>query len=317
MRTVHSGLFGRTSQWAALGLVGLVAAACGTAGSPTPSSTVTATSTPRPSAAQATSASAAPSPSTSAAASKGPATATVSLTGSNGLTGPVTTTEIICGQPALAGGPQIFVLGRSGSTGPQVVLFIQVGHVEVRVGTGSGATLSLRTFAGTGVTGFDAASGAQIDSPLTETTAAGSATGSLGALASISGTIDCGDQQQGTSTVVVSGVSPYGQLDGVLGSTKVTCTITSGGTYVGVNGLSSAGATPVLVFVTASAGALQVAVETTSSGSFYSGKGAAITTLVPGGATMAGDVTESVKAGATPHVLHVAGDATCGTTVHP
>ena len=317
MRAVPRRSSGRRVRWAALALVGLVAAACGTSGSPPPSSAMTATPTPGSASAQASPSSAAPSPSASATATKGPASATVSLTGSGGLTGPVTTTEIICGQPALVGGPQIFVLGRSGSAGPQVVLFVQAGHIETRVGTGSGATLSLRTFVGSGVTGFDAASGAQIDSPLTETTAAGSSTGNLGALASISGTIDCGDQQPGTSSVVVSGPSPFGQLAGPLTSVKVTCTVTTGGTYVGVNGLSTAGTTPVLVFVTASSGALQVAVEDATSGSFYTGKGAGMTTLVPGGATLSGDVTESVKAGATPHVLHVAGDATCGATVHP
>jgi hypothetical protein len=314
MRAIH-GSFGQPARWAALVLAGLVAAACGTSSSPLPSSTARVTPTPEPSSAQVTPTGTAP-PSPTATASKGPATATVSITGSAGLTSPVTTTEISCGQPTLVGGPQIFVLGQAGSAGPQVVLFVQSGHVEVRVGTGSAATLRLRTFVGAGVTGFDASSGAQIDSPLTETTAAGSATGNLGALASISGTIDCGDQQSGTSTIVVTGLSQLGQLAGPLTSVKVTCTVTSGGTYVGVIGLSTAGTTPVLVFVTASTGALQVAVENATSGSSYAGKSAGITTLVPGGATMAGDVTESVKAGATPHVLHVAGNATCGTTTH-
>ena len=62
----------------------------------------------------------------------------------------------------------------------------------------------------------------------------------------------------------------------------------------------------------ASAGLLQVGLETRSSGSFYSGKGAGIVRLKTGGAHMAGDVTETVKARVTPHVLHVTGDATCG-----
>jgi len=39
----------------------------------------------------------------------------------------------------------------------------------------------------------------------------------------------------------------------------------------------------LLVFVTASSGSLQVAVETRASGSFYTAKGAALTTLAPEG----------------------------------
>ena len=70
------------------------------------------------------------------------------------------------------------------------------------------------------------------------------------------------------------------------------------------------------MFVTASTGMIQVSVEATASASFYNGKGAGLVTVGSDGAHMEGDVTESVAAGATPHTLHVAGDATCGLTVH-
>jgi hypothetical protein len=226
----------------------------------------------------------------------------------------VSTHELLCGRPSLDG-PEIFFLGQSGTTGPQVVIFVRAGHLEVRVGTGSGDSLKLRTFEGTGVTAFDAARGASLDSPLTETTAAGAAIGDLGALTAISGTIDCGDQQPGTANVVLTGQAPVGPLDGALGGVQVNCTETASGEYVGILGLMTTGTTQLLVFVTASSGMIQVAVETKSSGSLYSGKGAGLVTLVSGSAHMAGDVTESVAAGVTPHVLHVAGDATCGTTV--
>ena len=225
----------------------------------------------------------------------------------------MTTIEIICGQPSLDG-PQIFFVGTS-AAGPQIVLFLRAGYVEGRVGTGSGTTLKLRTFTGTGVTSFDAGSGAQLDSKLTETTAAGSAVGDLGALTSISGSIDCGDQLPGTASVTISGTSLAGPLDGALTATKVLCTFTSSGEFVNVSGLSTAGATPVLVFVTASSGSLQVAVEISDSGTFYAGKGAGFATVSPDGVTISGDVAESVKAGATPHALHVTGTATCGATV--
>jgi hypothetical protein len=238
------------------------------------------------------------------------------VTGTAGLTGAVTPTEIICGEPSFDG-PQIFVLGTAGASGPQVVLFITAGHVEARVGTGAAATLRLRTFVGTGVTGFDAAKGAQLDTKLTESTAAGTAIGTLGALSAISGSIDCGDQQPGSASIIVTGMTPLGALTGGLTNVHVACTVTASGTYVGVQGMGTAGTTAVLEFVTIGAASLQVAVETKAASSFYLTKGMGLATVVTNGATVSGDVTQQVKAGETAHVLHVAGDATCGTTVHP
>ena len=187
--------------------------------------------------------------------------------------------------------------------------------MQVRVGTGSASTLRLREFTGTGVKDFNAATGAQVDSPLTETTDAATATGNLGALSSISGTIDCGDETAGTADLTVTGSTPFGQLAGTpLTSVDVTCTNTASGLFVGAIGLSTAGTTPVLVFVTASSDTLQVSVETSSAGSFYSGKGTGLATLTANGAHIAGDISLSVAAGATPstQTVHVAGDDTCG-----
>jgi hypothetical protein len=256
------------------------------------------------------------SPSPSPLPSKGPATAQFAIVGTAGLTGPVTAQRITCHQPSLDG-PQISFIGRDGASGPDIVIFATAGHVEVRVGTGSAATLRLRTFVGTGVTSFDGATGLTLDTALTETTSAATATGSLGALSSISGSLDCGNEQPGSANVAVSGLSPYGQLDGAMTGVAVTCTVTSSGTFVGIAGLGMASSTPVLIFVTASAGLLQVAVGTKTAGSFYTVKGAGVATLTPGGATIAADVPESVPSGSTPspNLLHVTGTATCGTTI--
>ena len=300
-------------RWAPLAVVALVVAACSGSATAVPSSVGTSPAPPSIVA----SPSLAPAASPTATASKGPATAQFSIVGTAGLTGAVTAQTINCNRPSLDG-PEIFYIGQSAS-GPSIVIFARAGHVEVRVGTGSASTLRLRTFAGSGVTSFDAASGMVLDSQLTETTDPSTAIGTLGALSSISGTINCGDQQPGSSSVVVSGLTPYGQLDGPLTSAAVTCTITaSSGTFVGVNALGTAGSTPVLLFVTASTGTLQVSVATRTAGAFYTGKGATLTTLGANGATMSGDVSLSVTAGSSPspNLLHVAGDATCGVTVH-
>jgi hypothetical protein len=288
----------------------LAVAACGGTAATSPASTGTPAVTATPAAATPTAASSA-----TPAASKGPATATLGVVGTAGLTGPITAQTIDCDRPALTGGPEIFFIGQAGANGPTIIVFLQAATMQVRVGTGAAATLRERDFTGTGVTDFNAATGAHLDSQLTETTDAATATGNLGALSSISGTIDCGDETAGTASIIVSGTTPFGQLAGTpLTGVDVTCTNTASGLFVGAIGLSTAGTTPVLVFVTASTGTLQVSIETGGAGSFYSGKGTGLTTLTANGAQMAGDVSVSVAAGATPstQTVHVAGDDTCG-----
>jgi hypothetical protein len=307
----HDGrpTFVRRAGWIALVVLGGLLAACSSTASVAPSSAALASTLPALS--PVTTSSQPPSP----VASKGPATAKFAIVGSAGLTGPVTTQSITCGRPSL-GGPQIFYLGQAAS-GPQIVIFLMAGHAEVRVGTGSAATLKLRTYVGSGVTNFDAASGATLNTTLTETTTAGTAIGKLGALSSISGTINCGSQQQGSATIVLSGLTPQGQLAGALTSVEVTCTLVGSVEYVGVVGLGLAGTTPVLAFVTGSTGISTVTVENGSTSSSYQSNAPAFTTLVAGGATMAGDLAEQLPAGATPspYSVHVMGSATCGSTV--
>ena len=298
-------------RWAPLALMGLVLVGCGSSASnpsgSAPGSSATVAASPTGGAS---------SPSPAPTPTKGPASAQISITGTAGLTGPVTATRITCNQPSLDG-PTISFIGHAGTSGPDIVIFAGAARVEVRVGTGAAATLRLRTFVGTGVTNFNGAAGLTLDTTLTETTDKATATGSLGALSKISGTIDCGNELPGSADVVVSGPTPYGQVGGALTGVDVNCTVTSSGTFVGISGLSMAGSTPVLVFVTASTGILQVAVETRTAGSFYSAKGDGLTTLVPGGATIGGDVPQSIPSGSTPSpdVLHVTGRATCGTTI--
>ena len=298
---------GDLRRWVPLALISLVLAACGSA-----AATAQTPPTPGPSA----STPASPSPSLSPVASKPPPSALLTITGTAGLTGPVTATRISCNQPSLDG-PTISFIGHAGTSGPDIVIFAGANRVDVRVGTGAAATLRLRTFTGTGVTNFNGATGLTLDTTLTETTDKATATGSLGALSKISGTIDCGNEQPGSGNIVVSGPTPYGQIGGALTGINVNCTVTSSGTFVGISGLSMAGTTSVLVFVTASTDILQVAVETRTAGSFYSAKGAGLTTLVPAGASIGGDVPQAIPSGSSPSpdVLHVTGTATCGTTI--
>jgi hypothetical protein len=178
-----------------------------------------------------------------------------------------------------------------------------------------GESLVLRSFEGSGVTGFDAAKGATLDSPLTENTDPASAIGDLGELTSFSGTIDCGNQQPGSATIQVSGESAQGTLDGTLTQVQVSCTQTSTSLFVIVGGMTTIGTTPAVMFVTGSNGFLQASVATKAGGSFYTKQDSSFVTLRSDGAHMEGDLPEAVAAGATPHMIYVAGDATCGTTI--
>jgi hypothetical protein len=294
--------------------VALLAAACGASSSAIP---ITAglrsvdVSLP-PSAA--TTPSVGPSLAPTPGPSKGPATATFALTGTTGLTGGVTVTRIVCGLPSLAG-PEIEVLGTTGS-GPGFVAFVSANHIEARVAMGDGPTLKLRTFVGSGVTSFDPSAGTQLDSDLTESTAPGSAVGTLGALSHLSGTIDCGNQQAGSAMITITGTSKVGAMSGQLSAAKVTCTVTASGTFVTAQALTMAGTTPVLVFVNAGPTMLQVVIETGTAADVYALQGATASTISPTGAQFSADLTETGTTDTPPRVLHIEGSDTCGTIIN-
>lgn len=291
--------------------VALLAAACAASGTAAPAATTPATASLPPSAGAG--ASAAPPVAPTPGPSKGPATAQFALTGTTGLTGGVTVTRIVCGLPTLSG-PEIEVLGTIGS-GPGFVLFVSANHIEARVATGSGSALKLRSFVGSGVTSFDPAAGTQLDSDLTESTAPGTAVGSLGALSHLSGTIDCGNQQAGSANIAISGTAKLGAMSGQMSDAKVTCTVTASGTFVTAQALTMAGTTPVLVFVNAGPTMLQLVIETGTAADVYALQGATASTISPTGAQFSADLTETGTTDTPPRVLHVEGSDTCGTTL--
>jgi hypothetical protein len=290
-------------------VIGLLVAACSSSGSATPAGATAPVASLPPSAGP--TASSAPSAAPTPGPSKGPATAHFSLTGTAGLTGGVTITSISCDQPSLIG-PQIEALGTA-TDGSGFVLFVTASHIEARVGTGAAATLKLRTFSGTGVSAFDAATGVSLDSDLTETTAPGAAIGSLGALSHLTGKLDCGNQQPGSADITISGASKFGPMSGSINQAKVTCTTSGSALYVTAQALTMAGTTPVLVFVNAGPTMLQLVIETGTAADIYQAPGAAASTITATGAQFSTDMTQNVKTG-TPLVLHIEGSDTCGSS---
>jgi hypothetical protein len=286
---------------------GLLVAACsGSAATPAPVATVagaTATATAVPTSR--------PIPVVTTAPTLGPATQQLTLTGSAGTAVAVSSAGVRCSLPS-TDGLQISVLGRPADPNLSVYIFVQAGNVSVRYDSGSGSTYVERDFAGTGVTEFDAATGATIDSQLTEVPN-NDAHGSLGVFTSISGTVDCGNQMPGSSTSTFSGPTLKGTLSGGLSPVNVECVTNTYGQSVSVLGVVQVGATPTFVVFFISPGTMSASL---SGDGFYRNTSTAQATLTANGAHVDGDLLEqNVAKGAKTHTIHVSGDVVCGTTI--
>jgi hypothetical protein len=161
-------------------------------------------------------------------------------------------------------------------------------------------------------TGFDATRGATLDSPLTEIAATkGSSPGNVGALTAIRGTLECGDQDAGSSTVTVTGDTAEGAVQGAqLESARVECN--RPGDEVVVVGILRAGTTKSFVDLGLRPEGTDVR-QTLADGTEHRYQAPAGTSTLTG--TGAHVVADAVEQGSTspPHTLHVEGDATCST----
>jgi hypothetical protein len=274
----------------------LAVAACG-GGSSSSNSTTTTTTAP--------------------AAPKGPPSGAIAVTGDAQVTGNLSGLTISCANPGLDGST-ITVTGtppgQDPATGPFFTLFLSEGRVFVRISTGSGPDFKVREFtATTGLSGFDAATGAQIDSPLSETTPAGSNKGDLGAVTAIKGSVDCGNFAPGTSTVKLIGDTADGAVNGVLDPVLVTCTTNQQGTYVVVRGVVNVGSAKAIFFVTTQPNGTLTIFETaqtsTTQRQYQASPGSGSPTTT--GTKINGDAVE--QSATPPHTIHVEGDATCGS----
>jgi hypothetical protein len=238
------------------------------------------------------------------------------LGGPAGKAGAVTLAGIRCNLPMLNAGQtalQISVLAEPEDPNLSVYIFVQQGNVTVRYDSGQGSSYVERDFAGSGVTNFDPAMGATIDTPLTEVPTTG-AHGTLGVLTSIKGSIDCGNQMPGSATLTVSGPTLKGTINGAPSPVNVECTSSvTNGRAVSINGIIQVGTTPYLIIMSVSPNSFTFFAA--GDGFFRSGS-TAVATLTANGAHIDGDALEqNVAKGATAHTVHISGDAICGTTV--
>ncbi|MFI5260042.1 MAG: hypothetical protein ACHQ01_10615, partial [Candidatus Limnocylindrales bacterium] len=210
----------------------------------------------------------------------------------------------------------IVVLAQPTDPNLSVYITLQPGQVSVRFDSGSGATYVERDFTGTGVTNFDPGKGATIDTQLTETPTTG-AHGTLGILTSLSGSVECGNQMPGSSTLILTGPSARGTFNGGMDAVNVECTNGQYGPAVSIIGTIKVASTLEELVIYIAPGTFSVSA---SGSGFYNGffrsTATAKATLTATGATVDGDALETNLAkGATAHTIHVTGDATCGTSV--
>lgn len=281
----------------ALGLVVATGAACSSSASNKPTVSPSAASpslnTPTPT----------PTP-----APTGPATAVLTLSGSAGIAGRLKVGSVACGLPGVDGS-SIFLLAQPADKNVTVRLILTTGTVSVAVVSGAGTSYKSRTFTGTGATGFDPATGAQLDSKLAEV-ADPSPPGTLGGVTSIVGRVDCGNQRPGSTTLRVTGPTVAGVLAGAaLSPAKVTCTKAKAGYDVQTIAVTQAGSAVVVLVINVVAGKFTVAVSPKSGdGEFF-----AASTGTARATSTAAQVNGTVTSGkVAAHVLHVTGGATCG-----
>jgi hypothetical protein len=253
------------------------------------------------------SASTLPSVAPSVAASLPPASGQFSFGG--GFNGAEQVGQIECNNPTLAG-PIISIFGQSADASFSTLVTVESDKIFVRLDAGQSTTYTDREFTGPGVTNFEAAKGGQVDSRLTES-ASLTKPGSLRSVVSIKGSMDCGNQVTGSSTLVISGTVTEGALSGPIDPVRVECAPNAQPPTVHISGLMKIGATPVLVILQGSTTVFSLFTPptlTTKQHSFLT-NAPTITTLTPTGAHLSGTAPET----GTSNQVQISGDVVCGT----
>jgi hypothetical protein len=255
-----------------------------------------------------------PSPAT-APRGHGPAVSQLSFTGSKGAAGAVTKVQVSCAFPTLAG-PVINLFGTPPTAGQSTMMNVSAGKVHIRLEEGSGTTYRARDFEGTGVSHFDAARGAQIDSAVREVASGGTAgKGGLGAITSIKGTVSCGAQTPGSSTVKITGDTGRGRIDESPQQVRVSCGKAATGRTVTIFAVAQAGNTPTLLVINARVDMFSASVSTpTAFAGFFVAKGKGASAPTSHGVHIDGAAVLTGASGAGTRTLHLVGDATCGST---
>lgn len=255
---------------------------------------------------------------TLAPAPKGPATANLTFVGDTGLAGASSHPVLSCNFPTVDGTEVVRLLAQPADPAALFNITVSSGKIMIVVASGSGTAYTARWFEGTGVTGFDPSKGVQINAQLTETTPSTSNPGTIGAITSVTGSIDCGDQTAGTSTVTYSGDSLEGPINAPPTPFRVECDTSAQGNFVSFVSIVSVGLLKALFFTTFQPDSIN-AFETFAGPPIaqhqYVVKATGASTLTGSEAHVVGDIVEQSPPSGVAHTLHIEGDVTCGATV--
>jgi hypothetical protein len=242
--------------------------------------------------------------------------ASITLTGDGGLNGALTDVSVRCDFPDLDG-ESIAVLGKAYDPATSVQVGVFARKVTVRLfGTDSNGGYVQRDFEGAGSSTFDVRTGAEFEASLTAGVARDQRTsqGTLGALTSIKGSIQCKGQDPGSSGLTLSGDTAEGALDGAtLTHARVECNKDPAGDEVIVLGILTVGTTKAFTSIGLRTDGVSV-IQTFDSGAQHRYQGPLGSARpTPTGGSANGDAVE--QDATPPHTLHVQGEATCGTAV--
>jgi hypothetical protein len=255
--------------------------------------------------------SASSSASSTASAKRAAPAADLTLDGEAKLAGAVATASVRCGFPDLDG-PSIAVLGDTADPHVQVRMTVTKAKATIYVYTGTGTVYYERAYTTTApLADFEPTRGATLDSSLTEIAATkGSSPGNVGMLTAVRGTLECGDQDPGSSTVTITGETAEGSVQGApLESARVECN--RPGDEVVVIGILRAGTTKSFVKLGLRPEGTDVR-QTLADGTEHRYDApAGSATLTGTGAHVEADAVE--QQAAPPRTLHVEGDVTCST----
>jgi len=224
---------------------------------------------------------------------------------------------ITCLNPTYTGTDIIF-FAASPDGSAVVLITLAPGSIAVSERAGQGATYTERDFQGSGVTSFDPSRGSTFDSDVTPT-GGNPGRGTLGSITHVSGSVACGDQTAGASTITLSGAMAAGGVAGPFARFRVQCNTSSQfGQSVNATAIVIAGSTPTLLIINLPAN-LKAMIFSVGQGSATNGSFAIDPngTLQVGatGAHLDANFIEVLASGVTgpAHRIHLAGDMTCGT----
>jgi hypothetical protein len=193
---------------------------------------------------------------------------------------------------------------------PSVVALVSLSpsSISVSLRSGSGSTYQERDFSGA-LNGFNVQTGGSFNAALSPASGGTSGANSIGTLSSISGTVSCGGQTRGATTVVFNGATSKGMLSNGFDAALVECDTFQQGISVAAIGVLAIAGTKWDAFFTATTSRLTLFASSTAGQLSLTGTPGSGATVSSTGAHVTGTLTES----GTSNTVTVSGDLTCGS----